>query len=68
MHCFRNFGSVVLVHLLVEWLLPPQNKQLNLALSLPESKPDAENLPIVSCFSSKLKPELNDLSLLQVRF
>ena len=54
MQCFRNFGSVTLVHLFDERLLPSQNKQPNLALTLPESKLDVENLPTLSCFSLKL--------------
>ena len=35
----------------------------NLALPLPEIKFEVKNLSILSCFSLKLWPELNDLSL-----
>ena len=38
-------------------------KTNSLALTLPESKLDVENLPILSCFSLKLYPEPNDHSL-----
>ena len=53
-HCFQIFGSVTLVHLFNQRLLPSQNKKLNLELPLPESKLDLENLLILYCFSLKL--------------